>query len=177
MTVEPNVTSMEDIADELRTSEGKVTVRPMHYDLTDYDRVTANFQFYFEQDGEEPNQRTCTFSDGVHKSNEEPYARRLKIGETPTPLDLGWLADEEVGLIIIENHVGKNDKVRQTDEVLEQRKKQILLLKDHPEADGFKIRPGRFAFIEPVNAKGLTLQSLSGTIKAHVLVCPGGSKE
>jgi len=160
--------------------KGEVVVRPVQYNLQDYDRATANLQFIFEQDGEEPSTRTAMFSDGCHKSDEEPYARRLKVKQgSPQGIDLGWLLKPfaSIGLIIIENNVGKGLKIKPTDEERAEHAKSILVVKDHPDAKGFKIRPGRFMFFEATDASDLTIESLNGTIKAHILVCPAGSVE
>jgi hypothetical protein len=166
----PEVTPLS----ELGGDGSAIRVTPTHYNDAGHDIVTANFQFYYQQHGEDPIQQTCVFSDYCPPSNEEPYGRRINVTEDGVLLDLGWLKGKPIGVVLIENRSGKN-RVKPTEEELEDQKKQIIVVTDG-DGPGFKIRPGRFAFVEPVDATTLRLTSLHGTVKAHVLVCPDGDK-
>lgn len=159
--------------DEIKGSKDLI-VRPTAYNLREFDRITANLQLYFEQDGEEPQHAAYTFSDGVPKSTEEPYVRRLKIGGKWVPLDLGWLADESIGMVVLANLIGRHDRVRPSPEELEARKRQIVRVREGDTGKGFTIRPGRFMVFEHADAASLFLKADEGTVKIQIMACPSG---
>lgn len=136
------------------------------------DRFTANCQFYFEQAGAQPIQRSLVLSEVYVHCEEEPYVRAVSVGEDWKNLDLGWMSELPIGIIIIHNTMGQGDMVRLDEAALAARKKQILEVGN--EQLSFLVRPGHFILLEPSDAKKLKLRSKSGTIRVHTFVSPGG---
>lgn len=133
------------------------------------DRLTMTFQAHHESFGEEPSSIHWAFAD-LLESKEQPYRRRLDVGEEGVDVELGWLKDNH-GLMIIINKAGSTQQVNPTEEERQQYKKQELLVMQDNDGKPWIVRPGRLHVGEPSSSQ-LRLQSLHGTIPVTLIVFP-----
>ena len=91
----------------------QVAMRP----AAQQDSMTVVEQIYHQPAGEEPTAYHHSF---VRKLTvqEQPYSRKIKVGEGWQPLDLGWFADkpDAVGMVQVVNNEGRFTQTQPTDE-------------------------------------------------------------
>jgi hypothetical protein len=68
------------------------------------DTITVVQTVYHQPAGEEPTAVTLQYVRPLETS-EQPYVRKIKVGESWQPLDLGWI--EQPGMILLVNDEGK----------------------------------------------------------------------
>lgn len=116
---------------------------------------------------------------------EHPYQRPLsKCDETWKPLDLGWLADGPVSLIIIENVEGRFTQVIPKPEQVAEAEAKVIEIGVTwtcwgvaPTISGVEpfqeVRPSNKAVVFPVDPKKLRIRCRSGVAKYNLHVFPG----
>ncbi len=134
-------------------------------------RVTIVETVSHQVSGQEAESLTCQSAYEV-ASDEQSYKRHLRIGETWTPLDLGYLADE-AGLIVLQNTEGKGLRVIPTEEQKAATAAKVLELCGAPnDVACWLIHPGRSFRGFPENPKKLFLRSQSGELRCTIFVTP-----
>lgn len=139
-------------------------------------RVTEVAQIYFEQPGEEPVGFDFRVSREVPKVSEEPFSRRIEIGESWSAPDFGWL-NESAGVLIIESQAGKNLATNPTAEEKAEIGRQIIeigvIAPDETVVAAALVHPGGFQVLEPPDAGAVRVRCQHGTTKARLAVLPG----
>lgn len=140
-----------------------------NYDPKEQDRITCQFSIVHEHCGDPPFTLGCSFS-SICKTVEQPWTRRVQIGEQWIPLDIGWI--ENPGLIVIENQTGKGLLVNPTEEELaEINSKMIYVTCNEPDVEWI-IMPRMHFFARPKTLENIRVRSSSGKIKASIHVLP-----
>lgn len=85
---------------------------PMHLSLQDQDRATVRVELIHEHWGDQPFSEAAGFSCGL-EGIEQPYSRRLVVGEEWAPIDFGWI--DRPGYILVKNLEGGLAKVNPTE--------------------------------------------------------------
>lgn len=117
--------------------------------LKSNDRITMVGHIHHEHWGEAP----FTFpirSSVILKSQLEPIKKRMKIENVPTPLYLGHLAPDEVGVIAIENTTGKGLLIHPTDNQKKAVSDAILFVMLAGANGRFEVHPYGLPFISAV---------------------------
>lgn len=135
------------------------------------DRTTMVLQTYFEQHGETPSQYTFRNATSAPPAGEDPWTRRINVGEEWALPDLGWLS-EKVSLLIFENLAGKGRASQPTAEEREAIAKQDIEVSFGAGLPACVIRPGKFILFEPVDAEAVRVRSLGGTVKMLLVALP-----
>ena len=126
-----------------------------------HDRVSANLHLYHQQDFETPYGVNPIFSSVYNKTDEQPYERTHFIDESVQQLDVGWLKDQKISFILIENLSGKQLLKQPTKEERDELEKQIIFY--GPENNlCFQIKPKQFNLISPVDGETLFIKSNHG---------------
>jgi hypothetical protein len=81
--------------------------------LTDSDRMTLVLSAYHEQLGKPATQFPASCSRMLDRE-EQACLRHTTVGSEWVPLDTGWLADQHVGQIIVQNRTGETLRGRDT---------------------------------------------------------------
>lgn len=111
--------------------------------VKDKGRLTAQLVLSYENFQDNPEQFTCRFSD-VLNSIEQPYRRRIVIGEQWTKLDYNWI--ESAGTIIVENRGnGRSPTIPTPEERDEEKLKELeIAISKTSNVMPFTIPLGRF---------------------------------
>lgn len=111
------------------------------------DRMTVIFNTHHEQSGEQPTSRSCNYS-ALLRNKVQSYFRRLKVGLSEVPLDLGWFRNsDQIGSIVIENRAGSGGMVKLSTEEKEQLEKKLIYV--HIGDARLIIEPGKFLLFNP----------------------------
>lgn len=139
--------------------------------LVDSDRVTVNLHVHYEQEGEAPVGVNLVAS-RYTETQEQPYVRKLKIGEEWTKLDLKWVEDN-VGLIVIHNRAGQLRSTNPTPEEAEEDAKKIVWVGcgENIPSDDWKIRPG-FPMVAEPDVSNVWVRSAFGEVPITVTATP-----
>lgn len=116
--------------------------------------------------------RVVTATTDFLENMEQPYCRRLEIGNDACPIDRGWLS--KPGLMIIENTTLRVPRLTQpSGEELEDAKKRVLELLVNGSPTGLLIRPGGAPFMADLQRnEQLSLRSLHGIVTAELTIFP-----
>lgn len=132
-------------------------------------RVAVVETVYFQAHGEQPLPPIESRYYRWLNSEEQPYNRNLKLTETWTRLDMGWLGD--AGLLVIHN-VPERLQTQPTDkERLAMANKVIELTYDTANPE-WVILPGESLRAHPTRAKDLFIRCRSGECRAYINVIP-----
>lgn len=139
-------------------------------------RLTVNESVYHQLYGEQPSQIENHFSRFV-ESDEEPYSRRRKATEEWQPLDIGWVKEIGVGMLVISSLAGKALQRNPTKEEKEETAKQILEVSytaatPTSVALCWLIPPGESMRGMPSHGNELWIRSRHGTVRYTVFVIP-----
>lgn len=107
-------------------------------------------------------------------SDEQPYVRHTRIGDSWTPLNTDWIPDP--GLVVIENR-GTQFRVNPTDAEKAEAARKVLLvaIRGH---DGLEpipfavVAPGESLSISPQGIRGWRLRCASGSVPVTVSAYP-----
>jgi hypothetical protein len=133
-------------------------------------RLTCVLNLYHEQDDEQPEGFRLAFSDKLHLSSQR-YNRRLKIGEDPVALDVGWFSPDEIGTLLVENLEGTRFSIVPSEEELADVAKRIIHVY-HPGSPSWLIPPRRFLLAHPEDASGLLLRCGHGRARVSLTIIP-----
>lgn len=131
-------------------------------------RMTVVDSVYFQPPHEEATVTDCRFSCEL-ESDEQPYQRQMKVGETWQPLDRGWL--DSAAMLVVRNDEGRFTQEQPTreDRAKAAAKVVVLAFGDRP---AVLVRPGRSARFEPNLLEEITLRCESGTARVTVTLIP-----
>ena len=135
------------------------------------DRITVREMIYHQQAGEQPTGTETKFSHEL-ESHEQPYQRRLSVGEDWIPLDHGWI--EEASLLSIFNEEGKFLQVNPTDEERAEAAKKVLQVSPtiNVVVNPWIILPGQSMRGCPLSIRSMFVRSQSGVISFSVHIFP-----
>lgn len=142
-------------------------------------RITVVEHVYY-QDGEgQPIAISNGWSRTLTSIDSQPYSRHLKVTEDWTPLDLGWLKDSPISLIILSNEEGKNLERNPTlaeREAISKRIVEVAYTGSHDlgriEPDSYFL-PGESVRLHPLTSSTIHLRCSSGTAKVNLTIFPG----
>jgi len=114
------------------------------------------------------------------KSDAQPYGpRHLVIGEEWQPLEVGWLKDVELGMLVIINREGVGLPVQPTAEEREEIRGRVIQIAIEPLAAGAytiftQIKPGRSVRFDiwPANIRRYVLRCVKGSAKCTLMLYP-----
>ena len=148
---------------------------PDEVEPVDIHRLTVVEQVYHQIAGEQPTSVNSQFS-RVLASDEQPYVRRCKATEDWQPIDIGWV--EDVGMLVIVNNEGTFRHRIPTDEQRAEVAKRVLDVGVET-ATGicrilrvWKIPPGESGRGQPIYPKQLRIRSQYGTVLFTIYVFP-----
>lgn len=104
------------------------------------------------------------------KTLEQTYKRRMTVGETPTPLDCGWLRDS-CGMLVVENAEGRFAQVYPTDEERAAVDARVVEVQFGAEA-AILISPGESCRFQPIDPTRIALRCRSGRAVVQVTLVP-----
>lgn len=134
--------------------------------LVNHDRMTVTFQAHHETYEEQPHSTVIQYWEEL-EGQEQPYERKLKIGEEWVQLDFNWMKTK-AGLLLLHNRSGQILRPNiPTPEEKAAAAKQILRIKD----THIMVRPGRFFFGEFDN-EDVYVKSDSGVLPLLMVVYP-----
>lgn len=137
------------------------------------DRLTVTETVYHQTPGEEASFINSNFSREL-EVKEEPYTRRCTATEEWQPLDLGWLKDLGVGMLVIRNEQGKIfDKIPTAEEREEEFKRVLQLRYRGDHVNHFWIIPPTETIKGcPSQAESLLIRSAYKTAKYSLFLVP-----
>lgn len=106
-------------------------------------------------------------------SDEEPYKRKIRIGEDWEPLDCGWV--KEAGVLVLANEEGKYLQANPTEDeqaALDAKIVEVSFLPDPPPNNCWEVPPGEAMRGFPGNLKSLYVHCQSGVARCIVFVVP-----
>jgi hypothetical protein len=145
------------------------------------DTITVTETVYHQVAGEQPTAESNQFSRRLETS-EQPYVRKIRVGEAWQPLDLGWV--EQPGMVWLVNDEGRHFQTNPTPEeraaieakVIEVVTKVVnagpiagILAED---SFSWEVAPGESFRGKPTDAKRVWLRCRSGTARATLRVYP-----
>ena len=135
-------------------------------------RLTITTMLHHEQTGSPPSSISARMS--VHLSaEEEPYQRRRTATTAWVPLELGWLEDESVSAVVIENLEDRDRSLRDLSQELSAgRQKALCVSYDENVSRSFFVYPGGFLPLFPSDAKALLVRAYSDEVVFRVNVFP-----
>lgn len=165
--------------EELEQLKGQATpVDVSKLRRVEVDKLTVHVIVYHQNPGEDPFQRTSIW-DRRLKSGDQPYQRRLTIGQEWTPLDLGWI--KEPGYILLENRAGRREPENPTEERKAEIASMVLDVGFFAYLDpgsgpamvpSLVVRPGGAQPFELYEGARVYLRSAYGSIPVNVYVFP-----
>lgn len=139
-------------------------------ELKDFDRLTVIMNIHHEHRGEPPRTISVGYSRMLNEK-EEPYQRRFNASDQWLPIDLGWVAPEKVGCVVIENLEGRHRLVHPTDDeraAISGKVLEVSYSKNSAECD--LIQPGGADVKWPASATNLYLRCQNGAASCRVSV-------
>ena len=138
------------------------------------DSITVVEQIYHQPAGEEPTAYHHSF---VRKLSvqEQPYSRKIKVGEGWQPLDLGWFADkpDAIGMVQIINDEGHFLQTQPTDEERAAAAAKVIEMRgSFVDKMVWLIPPGEAQRSSPACPGDLWIRCQSGVAQATVNVFP-----
>ena len=113
-------------------------------------RTTLVLNAYHAAQGDQPTGIDAQLSWPTDEIEEEAYRRQLKsIGSEWVPVDLGWLADNKIGHMILRNTSGLGQRTIRDKEAEAQHRQRVIWWRVKGNEMGLGIPPGGFAVISP----------------------------
>ena len=147
----------------------KVVMRP----ATPQDILTVTETIYHQSWGEGPTSVNSAFTREL-SIQEQPYSRKIKIGETWQPLDLGWFSDRpnDVGMIQLVNEEGHFEQTQPTDEERAEAAAKVIELNFLALTNSWLILPRESFRGCPSLPGGVRIRCRSGVARATINVYP-----
>jgi hypothetical protein len=143
-------------------------------------RFTVVETVYFQPASAEPTQTGSRFCRWVG-TDEQPYKRQTKVGESWVPLDAGWL--KEAGMLVLANKEGEFFRVNPTEEERTETAKKIVevglytgVSKETGQSviEPFaRVHPAESTRFTPLDLSVIRLRCLSGDAKILLTLLPG----
>ena len=138
--------------------------------LAKQDRLTVLMTIHHEHRGE-PAQSITANSSRMLDSLEQPVPpRRFTIENKDTPLDVGWV--KKVGMVVIENRMGKGMLRTPTKEETAELNKQLLYVRFKGAKHGQVIHPGCAIPFYPEDASSVILRAADDPVSCLITVYP-----
>lgn len=103
-------------------------------------------------------------------SDEQPYLRRIAVGEEWQPLDVGWV--HHPAHVVVKNHAGEGlQRVPTNEQRAEIAAKVVLLAFSEHDAGAWVIPPGE-SFRGTPSTPRMLIRCMNGEAKVTVLVIP-----
>lgn len=149
--------------------QNEITLKP-----DDDDRLTVTLQMVHQHCCVDPVSRRPNFN-AVLKNKEEPYPRRVLVGQEWKNLDYGWLSNDELhGIVLVENLSGKQRSIVKKKEeqddpgnVLE-----ITLRELKQRIPIMTILPAQFQFFNPSSGVHYMIRCVGAKIEYAITVMP-----
>jgi hypothetical protein len=176
MPTEIEIQKVAELRKQLE-EDGRFVSKPPPSDpvLSNADRITAQFHCHHEHLGSPPVSCGGNFA-SMLETCEQPYVRRVKLGENWEPLDTGWLARKPVSLICLRNvtRISSPHQVP-SQEDLKDLSERVILLKCGPGVSEWQIKPGRFFVAEPAEMKLAAINVRSAFVSSdlEITIFPG----
>ena len=137
-------------------------------------RLTTRVDVYYESSGEPPYHVSVSGSKSFDGIDEQPFNRRIKVGEEQIALELGWFSDnpKDVGVVVIENSEGKNLRAYPSEEEKMDIGSKILEVRTSEDSPPLLVYPKWPLVVCPSDVTKITLRSRSGVIKAKINLLP-----
>lgn len=134
-------------------------------------RMTVIETIYHQAPNDEPTSFTSRFSRSL-ETDEQPYARKLKVGESWQPLDRAsiWLA--EAGLLRLVNEEGTNWPTNPTPEQLAEVAAKVVEIGFGADTAAILVPPGESVRFSPADLALIRLRCRSGTARCALALLP-----
>lgn len=116
-----------------------------------HDRLTLILSGHLEHHQEAAESIGFTGSVNLDHQQQLYGPRRMKVGKTPKPLDLGWI--EVPGLVLIENTAGRKRTTHPSAEEITALALELVFLYCKDGGGRLIVRPGRFNLVEFEDAR------------------------
>ena len=134
------------------------------------DRITAQFNLYYEQQEFSPTQITTSFSTIIPKSEEQVYVRRIKIQQDWMDLDFGWV--KKSGAFLVENRKTISSIRLSKEEEKKNAKSVLRIRKKEEKGEGWPVNLGGFFFVFS-SEQNVEVRCEEGEATVVVHVIPG----
>ena len=131
------------------------------------DTLTVVETVYHQPAGEEPTAVSVQFVRPL-ETQEQPYVRKIKVGEQWQPLDLGWV--EQPGMILLVNDEGKFTQVNPTDEERAEAESKVIAVGN--DSGSWLVYPGSCFRGEAAPFSDVAVRCKSGVARATIHVYP-----
>lgn len=134
-------------------------------------RLSVVQMVYHQQPDGQPTVQEARYSRWL-ESDEQPYLRRMTVGEEWVALDVGWV--EKAGMLVLRNEGGPPSPVKLTPEQKAEAAAKVIEVGFTEGLTGqvWLIPPGESMAGVPRNAKELRVRCQSGEVKLSVCVLP-----
>ena len=133
-------------------------------------RITLHFQLHHEYPGDQPTSVQCVPYDWL-ESDEEPYSRRIVVGEHWQEIEQGWLGTS--GMLFIENQEGRGRQTIPSKEEAADTAKRVVEISFYAkDANVWTLRPGWPFFGFTKTVKAVRLRCQHKTAKCRVIIFP-----
>jgi len=140
------------------------------------EKITVTETIYHQVVGEGPTSYPTTFFRVLNFTAEQVWTREQKVGKDWTMIDLGWLKDKPVSLMVIRNEEGFKNVTLPTEDMKPNSTTPILELGvGNTEAQPVRmsIYPGESQRITPQPGFNWFVRCSNGPAKFHVIAFPG----
>lgn len=134
------------------------------------DRITVVEYLYFNPFGDQPSAVESKFSRPLTSKDEQPYERRLRVGEEWMQLDMGWL--KEVSMLRIHNQEGQFRLINPTEEEIAESQKKVLEVRYQGSSGTWLIPPGESMRGTPSSPHTLQIRCQSGDARFTLYAFP-----
>jgi hypothetical protein len=131
-------------------------------------RLVVVEQVHHQEQGAEPTSLDTRYSLEL-SSEEQPYLRRLSIGEELSRMDFGWTR-EPVLLVLRHERLVRAVHPSEAERAADEARRVVLLVGDRAFAE---VRPGSSLRFEPSAGAELNVRCTQGTAKCTIMVVPG----
>lgn len=135
-------------------------------------RFTVHSLFHHEKTGEKPFSMEGGFSAEV-QTDEESFSRKFRATEEFQPLNFGWLAPQQAGLVVIRNVEGEGLLlIPSEDEKAQIAKRVIEVAIEGAEPCVFPIAPKQFHPFYCTDPSKLRIRCQCGSAEYRIFVVP-----
>lgn len=137
------------------------------------DRIGSTGSIYHQNPGRDALRLELCLKKRNITSGEQPYQRRLTITEDVKPLDLNWLTDVGVSIVVIANEEGKNPQVIPSPEEIEDiAKRKVLLFTCEESNNPIEIWPGDTQFVSVMDPARMQVCCEHGSARCTITLFP-----
>jgi len=131
-------------------------------------RLVISETVYHQNHDADPTSADSCFSRTL-ASDEQPYSRRVVIGEAWQPLDCGWV--EQASMLVLANQEGRFVQVIPTQAERDTMAAKIVEV-GYGDMAAWLVRPGESFRAEPADLKAIRVRCRSGSAKCQLTVFP-----